>query len=307
MPIKQVTIKEPVKFNGVGIHSGESATLVLKPAPENYGIRFLRTDILNSKPILAIASNVVRTDLSVTLGDDISSISTVEHLLSALHALGINNLHIEIDGPEVPILDGSSKEYIEALVGNLQKQSANVEIYKVTKPVVVRNNDSFLYLLPADHFAVSCKIDFKHPNIGEQVFHMPDPDFASYSRNVALAKTFGFVAQLKDLQARGLAKGARKDNAIYLEETYIANPDTMTYEDEFVRHKILDLFGDLYLLGGKPLIAHVVAYKSGHALHTLGVQELLRTKRFVLTTVPNRIKLKDRKVWTLKDVIAKVF
>lgn len=307
MTKKQTTLKTPVVFKGVGIHTGDSVTMTLKPAKENYGIRFLRTDIKNSKAILATVENVVKTTLSVTIGKGLATISTIEHLLSAMQALELDNVLVEIDGPEVPILDGSAKYYIEKLTDKQINLNANKKYYKITKPVVVRNNDSFIYLLPADDFALSCKIDFEHPNVGEQVFHLSKLDLSNYASNIALAKTFGFLDQLDDLHKQGLAQGADLNNVIALNKKDIANPEKMTYENEFVRHKILDILGDVYLLGGKSLIAHVVAYKSGHSLHVEAIKEMIKTERYITTENPYKVKLKHRKIWTLKDVINKVF
>lgn len=306
MTKKQSTLKTNVVFKGVGIHTGHSVTMTLKPAKANFGIQFLRTDIKNAKPILATVENVIRTNLSVTIGKGKVSISTIEHLLSAMQALELDNVLVEIDGPEIPILDGSSRKYIEKLSDELVSLDVNKKYYKITKPVVVRNGDSFLYLLPADDFALSCKIDFEHPSVGEQVFHMPKLDLSNYASNIALAKTFGFLDQLEDLHKKGLAQGADLNNVIALDKNNVANPERMTYENEFVRHKILDILGDIYLLGGKSLIAHVVAYKSGHSLHVDAIKEMLKTKRYMTTENPYKVKL-DRKIWTLKDVISKVF
>ena len=223
-----------------------------------------------------------------------------------MQALELNNLLIEINAQELPILDGSSHQYIEQLADKITYSDAKIKYYKVTKPVVVRKNDSFLYLLPADDFAVSCKIDFANPLIGEQVFHLPHLDLTSYSQNISFAKTFGFLYQLEDLHARGLALGANKKNAIILEEKKVHNPEVMTYNNEFVRHKMLDILGDMYLLNGTPLIAHVVAYKSGHELHVNAINELLKTERYIITETPKKVAI-SRKIWTLKDVVRKVF
>lgn len=273
----QKTINASVEFCGVALHSGKSSRLILNPAPVDTGVIFNRVDIEGRPSIKAIWSNVVETELSTVLGNnDGVKIATVEHLLSAIRGLDIDNVAVDVYGEELPILDGSSSEYVDGInqVG-ISVQDKARKYLQVLKPVSVNIDDKFLYFLPSSEFKITCRVNYAHPFIGLQHIEYSDKPF-NYSNNICRAKTFGFLEQVEDLQKRGFALGGSYDNAIVLGADHIINKNKMSYEDEFVRHKILDIVGDMALCEHR-LIAHIVAYKSGHALHNLALKELFNS------------------------------
>lgn len=272
--LKQQTIATPIKAVGIGLHSGKKATLHLKPAPVDSGIVFVRVDLEPVAVIPAKALNISDTRLASVLKVGDARVSTVEHLLSACAGLGIDNLMIEIDCEEVPIMDGSAASFLFLLQSaGLQKQDAPRKFLKITKPVEVKDGDKIARLDPFFGFKLDFTIDFKHPALDKtgQRFVI---DFAdtSYVKEIGRARTFGFAHEVEALREIGLARGGSLDNAIVLDEHRILNNEELRYDDEFVRHKILDAIGDLYL-AGNPIIGSYVAEKSGHALNNV----LLRT------------------------------
>ena len=271
--LKQRTLRNPIKAVGIGLHTGKNITMELIPAKINSGITFIRTDIDETVLIPAIAENVGDTSLSTALIKDGIKISTIEHLLSAIAGLGVDNCLIKVDGPEVPIMDGSSSPFVFLIQSaGLEEQSALKKFIKVKKEITVTRDDAFASIKPFNGFKVSFKVDFDHPA------HKKLPaeaiiDFSSTSfvKEVCRARTFGSVKDMDFLQSQGLALGASVANAIAIGEDGILNEEGLRFDDEFVKHKMLDAIGDLYLLGHN-LIGQFSGYKSGHSLNN----ELLR-------------------------------
>jgi len=277
---RQRSIKNLVSTTGVGLHSGRRVQLTLRPAAPNTGIVFHRVDLPDVVDIPARADHVGDTRLASVLQKDGVRVSTVEHLMSALAGLGIDNVHIDLTAEEVPIMDGSASTFVYLLrSAGILEQGAAKEFIRVRKPVEVREgegkNAKWARLEPHDGFALAFSIDFRHPAIASTA-SFAEIDFSrhSYVREIARARTFGFVNEVEALRSMGLARGGSLDNAIVLDEYRVLNHDGLRYDDEFVKHKILDAIGDLYLIG-KPLVARYVACKSGHALNNQLARTLL--------------------------------
>lgn len=273
--LKQRTIATPIKAVGIGLHSGRKATLHLKPAPVDSGIVFVRVDLDPVALIPAKALNISDTRLASVLQVGENRVSTVEHLLSACAGLGIDNLLIEIDCEEVPIMDGSAASFLFLIQSaGLQEQEAPRKFLHIKKTVEVRDGDKVARLEPYYGYKLDFTIDFKHPAVDKtgQRFAI---DFAdtSYVKEIGRARTFGFAHEVEALREIGLARGGSLDNAIVLDEHRILNNEELRYDDEFVRHKILDAIGDLYL-AGNPIIGAYVAEKSGHALNNLLLRKM---------------------------------
>lgn len=292
--LKQRSIKSIVTTVGIGLHSGHRVTLTLRPAPSDTGLVFTRTDTSPPTEILASALSVGDTRLASVLQKDNVRVSTVEHLLSACAGLGIDNLYIDLDAEEVPIMDGSAASFVFLL------QSAGIEelnkpkrFIRVLEPVEVRDGDKFARLEPYFGFKLIFTIDFKHPAV-DRTGQTLEIDFAntSYTREIARARTFGFASEVEMLREIGLARGGSLDNAIVLDEHRILNNQELRYNDEFVRHKILDAIGDLYLIG-HPLIATYTAFKSGHTLNNHLLRALLAKQgAFEIVTFENEEQAK---------------
>jgi UDP-3-O-[3-hydroxymyristoyl] N-acetylglucosamine deacetylase len=268
----QRTVAKRVSCTGIGLHSGAPVTLTLAPAPAGAGIAFVRMDL--GVEIPARHDLVVDTQLSTSLAVGNVRVSTVEHVLSALHGMGIDNCRVEVDGPEIPILDGSAAPFV-ALVNQagLKAQKAAKHFLLITQPVEVRDGDKLARLDPADRFSVSFTADFGHPLITNQGFQVTVSDRA-YEREVARARTFCFRKDIEQMQSMGLARGGSLENAIVVDEYSILNPEGLRWPDEFARHKVLDAIGDLALLG-RPLLGALTAVKSGHALNQALVKRVL--------------------------------
>lgn len=273
----QKTIRKRTVVTGIGLHSGKPCQLTFVPAPPGTGVHFVRSDLPNKPHLKVHASQVSATGYATTLGGSEFSVSTVEHCLSALSALRIDNLFIELDGPEIPIIDGSAKNFLEALhkVGMIEQDQPRKYCY-VTQPVYFSEGEKQAYVVPYHGLRVTVTIDFPHPSIGKQKMDL-DVNDQSFTREVASARTFGFMKDVEALQARGLALGGSLDNAIVLDEHGILNPDGLRFPDEFVRHKTLDALGDLVTLG-MPLMGHVVLYKAGHDIMNKLVKKLIESK-----------------------------
>jgi len=274
--IKQRTLKNSIKATGVGLHSGEKVYLTLRPAPVNTGIIFRRVDLETPVEIPARAENVGDTTLSTTLIKDGVKISTVEHLLSAMAGMGIDNAFIDLSAPEVPIMDGSAGPFVFLLQSaGIVEQSAAKRFIRIKRNVVVEEGDKWLRFEPYEGFKVSFIIDFEHPAIqGRSQSAEMDFSSTSFVREVSRARTFGFMNQIEQLRANNLALGGSLNNAIVMDEYRVLNEDGLRYEDEFVKHKILDAIGDLYLLGSS-LIGAFSGHKAGHALNNKILRELL--------------------------------
>lgn len=259
----QKTIRKRVQVIGRGLHSGKDCTLTFVPAPPHAGVYFIRNDLPGRPHLKVDARNVTATGYATSLGGEIFSVSTVEHCLAAISALRIDNLFIELDGPEIPIIDGSAKDFLSAIqsVGMIEQDQPR-KYYYLTKPIYYSDGDKQAYVLPYHGLRITATIDFPHPAIGKQKLDL-DINEISFTREIASARTFGFLKDVQDLQARGLALGASLDNAIGLDESKILNSEGLRFQDEFVRHKVLDALGDLVTLT-MPLMGHVVLYKAGH-------------------------------------------
>ena len=274
--LRQRTLKESIRTTGVGLHTGARVELTLRPAPVDAGIVFHRVDLPAPVTIAAQATNVGDTRLSSTLARDGTSISTVEHLMSALAGVGVDNLHVDVAGPELPIMDGSAGPFVFLLQSaGIVEQSAAKRYLRVRAPVEMRDGDKWARFDPFHGFKLDFTIDFPHPVFGTENRHVV-VDFAehSYVKEVARARTFGFMQDVEAMRSAGLALGGSLQNAIVLDETRVLNTEGLRYDNEFVKHKVLDAIGDLYLLG-HPLIGQYTAFKSGHALNNALARALL--------------------------------
>jgi UDP-3-O-[3-hydroxymyristoyl] N-acetylglucosamine deacetylase len=299
--LKQRTIAAPVKTVGIGLHTGRKVTLKLIPAPINTGIIFHRIDLPNAPGIKADAHLVTDTRLATVLQNGDTRVSTVEHLLSGCAGLGIDNLIIELDCEEVPIMDGSAASFLFLIESaGLQEQDAPRQFIVIKKPVEIRESGKLARLEPFDGFKLDFTIDFKHPAVdktGQR--HIIDFADSTYAREIGRARTFGFAHEVEALREMGLARGGSLDNAIVLDEHRILNNEELRYDDEFVRHKILDAIGDLYL-AGHPIVGAYVAEKSGHALNNALLRALFadptayEVNSFDETNAPKAYQLKNK-------------
>lgn len=277
--IRQKTLKAVVKATGVGLHGGKRVEMSLRPAAPDTGIVFRRVDIDPPVEMPSDPYSVVDTRMCSGLQNGQAKIGTVEHIMSALAGLGVDNCYVDVDAPEIPILDGSASPFVYLLQSvGLELQNAPKRFLRVKKTVEYVEGDKFVRLHPHDGFKLSFTIHFNHPAIDSTATSVT-VDFANqnYVRDVARARTFGFVQDLEVLIGMGLAQGGSLENAIVLDEYRVLNQDGLRYEDEFVKHKILDAIGDLYLCG-HPLLAHYEANKSGHALNNQILRVLLEDK-----------------------------
>ena len=278
--LNQRTIKQFVKTTGVGLHSGTKVTLTLRPAPVDTGIVFRRVDLTPVVEFAASAMMVGDTRMASTLEFQGARVSTVEHLMSACAGLGIDNLHVDVSAEEIPIMDGSASSFVYLLQqAGLQEQSAPKKFIRILKPVEVREGEGerekWARLDPYDGFRLKFFIEFNHPAV-DGTGQTAEIDFSieSYVKEISRARTFGFMQDVETLRGIGLARGGSLENAIVMDEYRILNTDGLRYENEFVRHKILDAIGDLYLVG-HPLLASYSAHKSGHGLNNQLLRALL--------------------------------
>ena len=271
----QQTIKKSVSVNGTGLHTGCQVSVTLQPAPPGTGIVFRRTD-LQSFEIEALQMWVSRVELATTLMKQGVRLSTVEHLMSALYGCGVDNVFIDIDSLEVPILDGSSQPWVDLLCeAGIESVPAERAYLVVTSPIRLEDGDKHILIEPHEGFRITYEIDFAHPSIGQQKIDMEiDPE--SYRKELAFARTFGFYEQVEDLLKKGLVRGGTLENAVVLSKTGIVSGE-LRDRFEFVRHKAMDLIGDIALCGF-PLMGHIKAYKGGHALHTSLAGEVSRNR-----------------------------
>ncbi len=275
--MKQRTLKEPVRTTGIGLHTGVKVEITLRPAPPDTGIVFRRMDLEPPAELKADPYLVTDTRLCSMLESGPAKVSTVEHLMSALAGLGIDNALVDLTGPEIPILDGSSAPFVYLLQSaGIVEQDAPKRYVRILRPIEVRDGDKLARLTPHNGFKIEFTIDFKHP-VFEKSGKTVSIDFAetAYAKEVARARTFGFMHEVEALRNSGLALGGSLDNAIVMDEYRVLNVEGLRYEDEFVKHKVLDAIGDLYLLG-YPIIGAFEAYKSGHALNNALLRELLQ-------------------------------
>lgn len=274
--IKQRTLKNVIRATGIGLHTGEKIYLTLRPAAADSGIVFRRTDLPKPVEVRACPEHVTETRLSTTLEANGVKISTVEHLMSAFAGLGIDNAYVDLTAAEVPIMDGSAGPFVFLIQSaGIQEQAAPKRFIQIRRPVEVREGDKWARFEPYEGFKVSFSIDFDHPTL-RNTRQVATMDFCttSFVKEVSRARTFGFMRHLEALRQDGLARGGGLDNAIVMDDFRVLNEDGLRYEDEFVKHKVLDAIGDLYLLG-HPLIGAFSAHKSGHALNNKLLRALL--------------------------------
>jgi UDP-3-O-[3-hydroxymyristoyl] N-acetylglucosamine deacetylase len=272
----QRTIRERVRIEGIGLHTGKPAALTFCPAPTGSGIHFVRRDLVDAPSLKVHADNVVSTNNATTLGNPAFSVSTVEHCLSAMSALRIDNLIIELDGPEIPIIDGSAKPYLDGLlkVGLVEQDEVRKYAY-VQQPIYYGDDSKHAFVTPYDGLRITCVIEFPHPLVGKQQMDI-DINVHSFQTQIAGARTFGFLKDVEYLHSKGLALGGSLANAIVLDTEKIMNPEGLRFPDEFVRHKVLDALGDLTTLG-VPLLGHLTLYKAGHDVMNKLINKILNT------------------------------
>jgi UDP-3-O-[3-hydroxymyristoyl] N-acetylglucosamine deacetylase len=277
IPDFQHTLAAPVEFRGVGLHTGVSVNLVLKPAPANTGIVFKRQD-LEGFTIKANAANVARVSYATSVMRKGVLISTTEHLLSALAALGVDNAVAEMDNLEVPIMDGSALPFAREIARAGRRRERAKQIYlQIIKPIELAEDGKRIAIYPSERFRITYSIDFPHPQIGSQTLEFePSPD--AYLHEIAPARTFGFLDEVENLRKSGLVRGGSLENAVVLSRDRVLNSEGLRFPDEFCRHKILDLIGDLALVG-RPMAGHVVVHRGGHALHYALVSRLLADRK----------------------------
>jgi len=261
----QRTLERPVRCEGIGLHTGEKVAMTLYPAPANRGVIFRRTDLPSAPTIEARPEHVVDTQYATTIAKNGASVKTIEHLMSALAGMGVDNVQVDLTGPEVPIMDGSAAPFVELLrQAGLRRQFAPKTFLKVRQPIMVEVGTRSLRIVPSQRLKVIYTMCFDHPVLGEQTVAM-EVGRDRYAREVAPSRTYGFVSDLDMLSRLGLAKGGSLENAVVIGEDGVLN-GPLRFPDELVRHKILDLLGDLYLLG-KPLVGTIIAHGAGHQLH----------------------------------------
>lgn len=271
----QHTVRKTIRFCGIGLHSGEPVNLTIKPAPANNGIRFFRCDLTSGHYIQAIMDKVIDTRLATTLGDNGIKVSTTEHLMAALLGYGIDNADIELDGIEVPIMDGSAGPFMHLLKQTgKRKQRALRKVLRITKEITYQDGDSLLRILPYNGFKVSGQINFNDELIQTQRYSI-NLTGERFAKEIAMARTFGYVEQVEELWENGLALGVNLSNviAIHWNRKTVLNEEGLRFSDEFIRHKVLDLVGDLALLGC-PVLGHVIAHCAGHTQHLAFMQAI---------------------------------
>lgn len=301
--IYQRTLAKNVQITGIGIHSGKKVTLKMYPAAADTGIIFKRTDIPNAREMKADANNVGPTQNNTTLGDGPDAIHTVEHLLSALYGFGIDNVYIEITGPEVPIMDGSSGSFVfilkETGVENLNKTK---KFMVILEPIKVEHNGTWAMIEPSQNLVIDSTIVFAHPTINtqRQVFEF---SCENYIKEISRARTFGMLKDLDKYRRMGLAKGATLDNTIALDDYKVVNSEGLRYSEEFVRHKILDTIGDVSLLGYE-LAGKITTYKSGHYLHNVLCRKILENPNCYEIVSANSLAHEIREAHKLPQIVA---
>ncbi len=275
--LKQRTLKKAISATGVGLHNGEKVTLTLRPAAPNTGIVFKRVDLPQPNEIMAAPDVVQDTRMCSALEANGARVATVEHVMSALAGLGVDNAYIEVDASEIPIMDGSSGPFVFLLQeAGIVEQAAAKKFIRILKTIEVKEGDKWVRFEPYHGFKIDFTINFKHP-VFEDSGNNVTMDFAgdSYIKEISRARTFGFMHEVEYLRSNGLARGGSLDNAIVLDEYRVLNTDGLRYNDEFVKHKVLDAIGDLYMLG-HPVLGAFYAYKSGHSLNNQLLRALMQ-------------------------------
>jgi len=282
----QKTLRDEIRCAGIGLHLGQKVNLKIRPAPADTGIIFKRVDLSGRPEVKALRNNVVDNRLATTIGENGVTVSTVEHLLATFLCMGVDNAIVEVDAPEVPIMDGSAAPFVYLIKSvGLKAQSTPKKILMLKKPLRVKNGNSWIRMkpFPEGGLRIHFVIDFDHPLLKKQMYTF---NFSAnqFEKEISRARTFGFLKDVEYLRSQGLALGGSLDNAIVIDKFRVINKEGLRYQNEFVRHKILDLLGDLALLG-HPLIAKIDAYKAGHALNHQLTQKLWINNKKLLETV----------------------
>ncbi len=295
----QRTIKENISIEGIGLHTGNDVQLIFKPASENSGIRFVRTDLPNSPEIAADIDHVTDIVRGTTIAQDDVKIHTIEHVLAALVALEIDNLIIELDANEPPVMDGSSSAFVEALLKvGVVEQNATKNIFELDKTISVHQDNADIIALPSNVFRISYTLFYDHPMVGSQ-FYTIEINEETFRKEIAPARTFCFVDEIKQLKAAGLIQGGSLETAVVIADNSIVNEEQIRFENEFARHKILDIIGDLFLLG-MPIRAHIIANRSGHSTNALLTKKL---REYMQEKESKKIKLEKGKEIDIKQIL----
>lgn len=299
----QKTIRQTAEVTGVGIHSGEKCTLRFKPAPANTGVFFIRADLPNRPFLRVSALNVQAVSYQTTLGGEFFKVATIEHCVSSLSALRVDNIYIELDGPEIPICDGSAVDFTRALLkAELVELDEPRKYCYITEPISYSEGEKHAYVLPYHGLRVGATIDFPHPAIGLQTLDL-DITEQSFFREIAPARTFGFLKDVDALKKAGLGKGGSLANCIVLDDKDVINPEGLRFPNEFVRHKILDALGDLVTLE-MPLMGHVILHKAGHDILNKLVKKIVdspQSYRFVEMGADVSSEVKKFANWSIKE------
>ncbi len=275
--IKQKTIAKVVECSGIGIHSGKNVYMKIKPAPVNHGIKFVRKDILDKPKIPAHFNMIVDTNLATVLGSNGVIISTIEHLMASFLGMGIDNVLVELDTYEIPIMDGSAAPFTKLIrSAGIYEQKSPRFFFVVRKPIELKKDEKSVGIYPSSSFKITYMLDYNHPLLKEQSYSIEVTD-KTFEEEISKARTFGFLHEIKYLERYGFAKGGSLDNAIIVDEKNVVNKDGLRFKDEFVRHKILDCIGDFSLIG-MPIIGHIKAYKSGHAFNHALLNKIFEQK-----------------------------
>lgn len=287
IPAYQRTLSKNVRFSGIGLHSGKTVRLTLKPAPINHGIKFVRKDLPDDPTIPARFNCVVDTSLATVIGSDGVIVSTIEHLMACLAGLSIDNVIVELDAYEVPVMDGSAGPFTRMIMeAGIQQQEAPRHFFVLKEPIELEQDGKFVGAYPDTTFKITCNIDFEHPLIRKQSCSIEVEDHI-FEREISSARTFGFLHEVEYMQRYGLARGGSLDNAVVIDENGILNEEGLRYPDEFVRHKLLDCIGDFSLLG-MPILAHIVTRKSGHAFNHAFLENFFSNKTSWQTLTLNK-------------------
>ncbi len=278
MDYKQRTLMNEVGCTGIGLHTGEKVKINLRPAPANSGIKFVRTDLKGRPEVEVGFDNVFDTTLATTIGTNGCKVSTIEHLMAAFFGLGIDNAVVELDGPEVPIMDGSAAPFVFLIKsGDIREQKSPKQFIVIKKPFKVDDGNRSVSIYPSKELKITYMIDFQHPLLRNQEYELTFSG-RDFVREISTARTFGFLKDVETLKKNGLARGGSLDNAVVIDDFRIINEDGLRFDDEFVRHKILDFIGDISIVGS-PIIGHFVVKKSGHFLNQHMLKKLMESKK----------------------------
>ncbi|MFC1880148.1 UDP-3-O-acyl-N-acetylglucosamine deacetylase [Thermodesulfobacteriota bacterium] len=276
-PIHQRTLAKAVSCSGIGLHSGKTVHLTMKPAAVNHGIKFVRKDLPDNPSIPARFNCVVDTSLATVIGSDGVIVSTVEHLMACLAGLSIDNVIVELDSYEVPVMDGSAGPFTRMILeAGIRELEAPRHFFILKEPIELEQDGKFVGAYPDDSFKITCHIEFEHPLIRSQSYTIEVVDHV-FEREISRARTFGFLHEVEYMKRYGLARGGSLDNAVVIDENKVLNDEGLRYQDEFVRHKLLDCIGDFSLIG-MPILAHIVTRKSGHAFNHAFLEKFFNEK-----------------------------